>query len=214
MKKNLKKLVVFVMTLAIFSLPLTMLPVSAESTGEGVTFYFKNVHDWESVYCYVWSDSGTVGENWPGAACTAVVGYDGWYSFTYTSTSPINAMFNNNNNGEQTGNHDPGNLGPAVDAYWFIPGNESESTAGGYATGYSLSVYTEAQAEWPGYVAPTTTTTSANTTISTAATSTNSNSNPKTGDNSIAVCIATMGLAVVAGLCIIKNKKYNIEKYN
>ncbi len=206
MKKKMKMLWVCVMTFAMLVIPAAMIrPVSAESAG-GVTVYFQNTLGWNSVYCYTWGGTGTIGEAWPGAVMTAVSGHENWYSFTYNSTSPLNAIFGNNS-GAQTANHTPADLPVATGTYWFVPSTETETTAGGYASGNTIAVYTKAQTGWPGYVAEAT----ATPTASAATTSAPGSTNPKTGDNSFAGSFGFMSLAVLlSGLCVIKirrNKK-------
>lgn len=193
-----------VMTLLMMVVPAVMATVSAETAGDGVTLYFQNNGGWDNVYCYTWGSSGSVGENWPGAAMTPVAGSDHWYSFTYTSDTPVNAIFTNNS-GAQTANHTPADLAVTAKAYWFVPGTETEVTAGGYASGTTVTVYTEAQAGWPGYVAAAT---AAPTESAQSVTVSSNAANPTTGDRPNGVETGLAGIvALVAVSCVLLRKK-------
>lgn len=67
------------------------------------TIYFYNVSGWTTVSAYAWeSNTGSVNAEFPGEQMTAVEGHSGWYSYKL-STSYNCIIFNNNNNGKQTG---------------------------------------------------------------------------------------------------------------
>ena len=76
----------------------------ATVTPTDVTLYFVNSSDWAEVYAYVWGGADELNA-WPGAAATKeaeqVNGHD-LYSYTF-SVQYGNIIFNNNNNGAQTG---------------------------------------------------------------------------------------------------------------
>lgn len=81
--------------------------ISAEEatvTPTDVTLYFVNSSDWAEVYAYVWGGADELNA-WPGEAATKeaeqVNGHD-LYSYTFPAQYG-NIIFNNNNNGAQTG---------------------------------------------------------------------------------------------------------------
>ncbi|WP_051656712.1 starch-binding protein [Butyrivibrio sp. AE3004] len=73
------------------------LGISANST----TVYFYNKNEWDEVYAYTW-EAYSFGE-WPGTACENEG--EGWWKVTVPAAAGANfkIIFNNNNNGKQTG---------------------------------------------------------------------------------------------------------------
>lgn len=112
----------------------TVSAVVEQATTTARTIYFDNTKsNWSTVYAYAWdSDTGN-GDNhaWPGVAMTNVNG--SIWSITLTNANWDKIIFNNNNNGAQTGNLDiPG------DGYLFTydsnqtnKGTWSEYSGGG-----------------------------------------------------------------------------------
>ena len=78
-----------------------------EPTTYDVTLYWQNSDNWAEVAAWVWNDAGNnfTGGVWPGKVVSPVEGKDGWYgiSFEGITDSKLNFIFNNNNNGVQTG---------------------------------------------------------------------------------------------------------------
>ena len=70
-----------------------------------MTVYAINSSSWSQVYAYVWCSVGSYEVAWPGAAMTrteyTVNGFD-VYTYTYPASYDL-LIFNNNNNGSQTG---------------------------------------------------------------------------------------------------------------
>lgn len=66
----------------------------------GITFYYKNINHWTTVYAYAWNDGGNNGA-WPGTKMTEVEGQDGWYSITVPETM-TKIIFNGGNGKPQT----------------------------------------------------------------------------------------------------------------
>ena len=81
-------------------------------TNATITMHFEKPADWDEVYVKLaegtsWTAiSGYAYANgWPGAEVEADAENDGWYSFTITmAVNQCNVIFNNNDNGAQTGN--------------------------------------------------------------------------------------------------------------
>ena len=69
-----------------------------------ITLYYVNNQGWEDVAAYAW-DATPIAE-WPGELATktdlTAKGFD-VYSYTFDASKAVNIIFNNNNNGSQTG---------------------------------------------------------------------------------------------------------------
>ena len=79
--------------------------LTEKAPAEPVTVYFINSGNWAEVACYYWG--GTDAPAWPGVQMTAngeVFEAEGWnvYKITFPGDN-TNCIFNNNNNGQQTG---------------------------------------------------------------------------------------------------------------
>ena len=78
---------------------------ATEPVEETITVYAINSSNWDQVYAYVWCSVGSYEVAWPGTAMTkteeTVNGFD-VYTYTYPASYDL-LIFNNNNNGSQTG---------------------------------------------------------------------------------------------------------------
>ncbi|MCD8326964.1 MAG: Ig-like domain-containing protein [Lachnospiraceae bacterium] len=117
----------------------TALSAPEDAISYQIIIYYYNDAGWDSVYAYVTDSSWAAiegyteyGSSWPGAEITAVDDHEGWYYVTIvdyvaSSGSSVNVIFNNGNNGLQTGNLSVA-LGDTADVeVWF--NGTSDTTA-------------------------------------------------------------------------------------
>ncbi|MGM9601030.1 MAG: starch-binding protein [Faecousia sp.] len=68
------------------------------------SIYFHKQDHWATVSAYAWVDSDQILGDWPGTVATPAKGNDGWYHVSFATGYPeVNAIFNNNGAGNQTG---------------------------------------------------------------------------------------------------------------
>lgn len=204
MMKNLKKIMVSFMALALLVVSMAATPLKAKAESS-IMIYFQNTEEWSKVYAYIWQGLGPVHgtATWPGAEMTKVDGTDNWYQFEYTAGTAFQVIFNDNGSPKttQTGNF-PEDLEADKAAYWFIPSNAltDEGTSDGYtAQGLSVEIFTEAPEGFPA----TSNTTEANTTTVEEV----KDESPKTGDTAEPMVI--MGAAIISflGIVVIISRK-------
>ena len=168
------------------------LPLCASAEESTVKVYFKNSANWEKIYCYTWQGEGGTGKGWPGTEMTELG--DGWYTFDYISTKPLNCIFNDNGQPKpvQTSNHTPKDLAIDKGAYWFVASSDVQESGDGMSSGYTVTISDTAPADFPA-VAPETT------------------SSPETGNTSAVP--STIALSA-CGLClfVIGMKKKTSER--
>ncbi|ALS97964.1 pullulanase-type alpha-1,6-glucosidase [Lacimicrobium alkaliphilum] len=78
-------------------------PSAIEVTEPGMTVYVQKPADWADIRLYYWNTQpATDAVNWPGVPMQALG--DNWYSFQFPAgVSATNLIFNNNNQGQQSG---------------------------------------------------------------------------------------------------------------
>lgn len=70
------------------------------------TVYFKNSGNWDSVYAYMWADSGDNNAEWPGVQMDVIDEDLKLYGITVQTDDGFSHIIFNNNNGTQTDNLD------------------------------------------------------------------------------------------------------------
>lgn len=112
-KKSIAMLLTVLMLVSVMAV--AGISVSAEEGGDSDIpseniIYFVNSDKWENVYAYCYSSVGGEEVAWPGLPATLVDADNGIYSYDPGNFDRI--IFNNNNNGSQTGNlESAGNYG-------------------------------------------------------------------------------------------------------
>ena len=79
----------------------------ARVSGNFTEVYFYNTAGWEVVTAHYWGNDNLEGTSWPGASTTAVEGHENWVKVIVPDVNPgdeFMVIFNNNDEGAQTGN--------------------------------------------------------------------------------------------------------------
>ena len=79
----------------------------AKVSGNFTEVYFYNTAGWEVVTAHYWGNDNLEGTSWPGASTTAVEGHENWVKVIVPDVNPgdeFMVIFNNNDEGAQTGN--------------------------------------------------------------------------------------------------------------
>lgn len=208
MKKWFGKLLAGAVSFAVLATVALVPALPSQAAAKGVTVYFQNTLGWKQVYCYTWYGSGSTGSAWPGTEMTSVG--NNWYSFTYTGSKPLNAIFSNNEKptASQTANHTPGDLPLTQPAYWFTVVGGTSQNSGGMGGGANLKVNTAAQAGWPGAAAVSSSSAASSGTSAASSTAASSQvASPSTGDNSAVPAIALIAVVSLAGAATLLAKK-------
>ena len=98
MSKQITRIICMILTLAMVA-AFALVPV-ASAAAATKTIYFENTSSWSEVAVYSWNGNGPCTGEWPGSLMTKVEGNT--YSYE-VPTDAVNIIFNNNNNGSQTG---------------------------------------------------------------------------------------------------------------
>lgn len=163
-----------------------------------VTVYFKNVENWSNVYCYLFTGSKANGPEWPGTKMTSLG--NGWYSFAYTGTDPINPVFNDNGSNQTNNCAEMATSNKQI--FYVITGQSTNSMS--KKLGYDLTIYTDpVKAGFKtNTVAPVSSSSSAASSSSSAAATSSASSvaNPKTGN---AAPIAAGSIVILAGAAFL-----------
>lgn len=207
MKKWFGKLLAGAVSFAVLATVALVPALPSQAAAKGVTVYFQNSLGWKQVYCYTWYGSGATSAAWPGTEMTSVG--NNWYSFTYTGSKPLNAIFSNNAKPKaaQTANHTPADLPLTQSAYWFTVADGSSQNAGGEGGGANLKVNTAAQAGWPGTATVSSSSTASTVTSSTTSAASSKVASPSTGDTSAVPAIALIAVVSLAGAAALLAKK-------
>lgn len=138
MNKIFKKVLSCVIALALVTASAVALKAMPVKAASGVTIYFNNANTkWSQVYCYLFTGSGDNGLIWPGTQMTDLG--NGWFSFTYTGTDPIDPVFNDNGS-NQTNNCTE--MDTSSSAVYYVPTTE-ENNAMSHSIAWNLDVTTD-----------------------------------------------------------------------
>jgi len=102
MSKQITRIICMILTLAMVA-AFALVPMASAAAATKTIYFDNSINNWSEVAVYTWNDNGPTTGEWPGTVMTKVSGNVYSYEVPTTATKII---FNNNNNGSQTGDMD------------------------------------------------------------------------------------------------------------
>ena len=116
-----------------------------------LTLHYSNPNSWDAVALYMWdaNDHKALG-GWPGSVMKADKNNDGWYTTTVEleDVQSVNYIFNNNNNGSQTGDLSTKITAEAMELWYDNDTTPKTEAPEGWKTSYAVTLHCYNSKEW------------------------------------------------------------------